>query len=61
VELRVVELKKRQVRVSNVTPLLVNAADFTLGGGIAELQKIAGLSAIATAVPVTVDLVFNKK
>jgi len=41
-------------------PVLVNASDFGLGAGIVALQEIAGLNSISTAVPVTVNLVFDK-
>ncbi len=41
-------------------PVLVNASDFGLGAGIVALQEIAGLSSISTAVPVTVNLVFDR-
>lgn len=40
-------------------PVIINAADFGLGAGIAALQKIAGLQSISSAVPVTVHLVFG--
>ena len=47
--------------VSTVRPILISAADFGLEGGVAALQKIAGLEAIAAVVPVSVDLKFVKK
>ena len=47
--------------VSTVRPILISAADFGLEGGVAALQKIAGLQAIAAVVPVSVDLKFVKK
>lgn len=39
-------------------PLVVNAADFGLVGGIEALREVAGLASIGTAVPVTAHLVF---
>ncbi len=48
------------VTVSSLSPLIVNAADFTVTDGIAQLQKLAGLSAIATAVPVSYSLTLKK-
>ncbi|MDG1770527.1 MAG: YceI family protein [Luminiphilus sp.] len=47
--------------VSTVRPILISAADFGLEGGVSALQKIAGLEAIATVVPVSIDLKFVKK
>ena len=47
--------------VSTVRPILISAADFGLEDGVAALQKIAGLEAIAAVVPVSVDLKFVKK
>lgn len=47
--------------VSTVRPILISAADFGLEGGVAALQKIAGLEAIAAVVPVSIDLKFVKK
>ncbi len=47
--------------VSTVRPILISAADFGLEGGVAALQKIAGLEAIAAVVPVSVDLKLVKK
>jgi polyisoprenoid-binding protein YceI len=41
-------------------PVLVNASDFGLAAGIVALQEIAGLNSISTAVPVTVNLVFDR-
>lgn len=39
--------------VSTRMPVLIQAEDFGLGKGITQLREIAGLKAIATAVPVT--------
>ncbi len=40
-------------------PIVVKAADFKLAAGIEALRNIAGLKAIATAVPVNATLVFS--
>ncbi|MFK7975332.1 MAG: YceI family protein [Halioglobus sp.] len=48
-----------RIRVMTSRPVLINAADFSLVSGIAALQKVAGLKSIATAVPVTFQLVFE--
>ena len=45
---------------TSATPILINAADFKLDGGIGKLQELAKLPSIATAVPVNFTLVFLK-
>jgi polyisoprenoid-binding protein YceI len=49
---------ERRLRVFSAQPVLINAADFGLVEGLAALQKVAGLQSIATAVPVTLQLLF---
>ena len=51
---------EERIQVFTSRPVIVNAADFGLEAGIAALQKVAGLNAISTAVPVTVHLVFTR-
>ncbi len=51
---------ENRLRVLSASPLLINAADFDLVAGIAALQEVAGLQAISTAVPVTLQLQFVK-
>jgi polyisoprenoid-binding protein YceI len=51
---------EERIQVFTTRPVIVNAADFGLEAGIAALQKVAGLNAISTAVPVTVHLVFRR-
>ena len=46
------------IEVTTLAPLVVNAADFDLTGGIAKLQEVAALNSISTAVPVSARLVF---
>jgi hypothetical protein len=46
--------------VATTEPIVVNAADFELGAGIAKLQELAGLDSISTAVPVSARLVFRQ-
>ena len=48
------------LQVFTAQPVIINAADFGLAGGISALQAVAGLDAISTAVPVTVHLVFTR-
>lgn len=47
------------LQVSLAEPILIDAAMFGLAEGIGTLQEIAGLASIATAVPVTAQLVFR--
>ena len=49
------------VTVSSLSPVLVQAEDFGLAGGVLELTKIAGLMYIPTTVPVSFSLVFEKQ
>lgn len=51
---------EERIQVFTTRPVIVNAADFGLEAGIAALQKVAGLNAISTAVPVSVHLVFTR-
>ena len=51
---------KNRLYVFSASPLLINSADFGLSAGVAALQKIAGLDAIGSAVPVTLQLQFVK-
>jgi polyisoprenoid-binding protein YceI len=46
------------LRVLSAHPVLINAADFGLDIGVAALRDVAGLKAISSAVPVTLQLVF---
>jgi polyisoprenoid-binding protein YceI len=46
--------------VSSFSPVIINSADFGVTDGVMQLQKLAGLPSIATAVPVTFALSFNK-
>lgn len=57
--MQVVKLASGGIAVSTEQPLLVKVEDFGLAGGIEALREIAGLSSIATAVPVTANLVFR--
>ncbi len=58
-KLQLVKLGAKKILVTTQLPLVVNAADFDLVGGIDQLKEVAALPAIATAVPVSVSLVFK--
>ena len=52
--------KNNTLRVITSYPILIATEDFNLTAGVASLQKIAGLDAISSIVPVSLDLVFLK-
>jgi len=56
----VVRLANGGLMVSSRAPVIVNAADFGLEGGIEALRDAAKLPSIATAVPVSFVLVFTR-
>lgn len=47
--------------VASFSPIIINSEDFKVTEGIMQLQKLAGLPSIATAVPVTFALTFKKQ
>ncbi len=51
-------LGQNLVSVASAEPVLVNAADFALDGGIAQLSEAVGNIGITPIVPVTFDLAF---
>ncbi len=53
-------LTGKRILVHGISPVIVSAGDFGLAGGIEKLREIAGLPAIATAVPVCFNLVFER-
>jgi polyisoprenoid-binding protein YceI len=56
----IVKLRGGKLLVSTIHPILINGADFGLEKGIEALMKIAKLNAISSAVPVTLNLVFDE-
>ena len=48
------------VHVATVAPIMLNAEDFNLAGGLMTLREIASLRSISNAVPVTFFLTFTK-
>ncbi len=50
----------KQILVSSIKPIIINAADYNMEEGVKKLQELAKLSSIATAVPVSFSLTFNK-
>ena len=51
-----VSVTDQGVSAATTQPILLNAAEFGLEGGVAALQEIAGLNAISRVIPVTVAL-----
>ncbi len=47
------------LHVYSAKPIVLNAGDFGLAGGIEKLREVAGLSTISTAVPVSFNLLFT--
>ena len=58
-ELQVVKLSDDKLLVSTLKPVIVDANNFAMVAGINKLQELASLPSIATAVPVTVNLLFS--
>jgi len=48
------------MRAMTSQPLIIKAGDFGLDGGIEALREVAGLKAISTAVPVSLNLSFKE-
>lgn len=57
--LNIYKLSPQRILVSSAAPVVVQAADFGLDGGVEALREIAGLNAVSQAVPVTFSLVFE--
>jgi polyisoprenoid-binding protein YceI len=60
-DVRVVKLTKNRVMAVSLKPVIVNADDFKLSGGIEKLREIANLPSISSAIPVTFNLVFSQQ
>lgn len=58
-EITVVKLQDNRWLISSAKPVILNASDFNMIDGINTLRELAGLSSIATAIPVTFELVFS--
>lgn len=58
---RVTALAGGGFQVVNRAPVVINAAEFGMQAGVQALQAVAKLNAIATQVPVSFQLVFEKQ
>lgn len=60
-DVRVTKLSPSSILVQSTAPVLVNAADFDLEGGVEVLRTLAGLDVISLAVPVSFNLLFTSE
>jgi polyisoprenoid-binding protein YceI len=60
-KLRVVRSSATQMSVTTRAPIVVDAVQFGLKGGVESLREVMGLSFIATSVPVSLQLVLSEK
>jgi polyisoprenoid-binding protein YceI len=60
-KLRVMRLGASQLSVATRTPIVVDAAQFGLKGGVEALREVMGLSFLATSAPVSLQLVLAEK
>lgn len=58
--IKVVALKNNKYLAVSLKPVVINASQFNLVKGIQKLQHVAKLPSIATAVPVSFSLTFEK-
>ena len=59
-DLVVTRIGADKVLVETSKPVIVNAGDFALEGGVEKLRELANLPAITPAVPVTFSIVFTR-
>lgn len=59
-ELAISKLSDGRIVVNTVAPILVNAVNFKLEGGVAKLKDLAKLQRIELVVPVTFLVTLNK-
>lgn len=50
----------KEVLVSSLKPIFINAADYGMEEGVLKLKELAKLTALITVVPVNFSLTFNK-
>lgn len=58
-KVNVYKTKDGRLMVSTLEPVLVNAEQFGMSGGVSKLMELANLPAISTVAPVTFSLVFT--
>jgi polyisoprenoid-binding protein YceI len=57
----VLKTNSGQLQVNTVEPILVNAEQFGMAGGVAKLMEVVNLPALASVAPVTFSLTFTDK
>jgi polyisoprenoid-binding protein YceI len=57
----ITRLDEHRFQVVTLSPLVINAADFGLAPGVAQLRKLAGLKSIGLSVPVGAVLIFASR
>lgn len=57
----ITRLDEHRFQVVTLSPVVVNAADFGLAPGVAQLRKLAGLNSIGLSVPVGAVLIFASR
>ena len=60
-KLRVVRLGNDAMMVTTRAPIVVNANDYGMRGGVEAMREVMGLNFLASAAPVTFALVLNEK
>ena len=53
--------KSGDLTLASFTPVIINSGDFGVTEGVKQLQELAGLPSIATAIPVSFALTLNKQ
>ncbi len=57
----ITRLSGNQLAVAGLQPILLNTDDFALAEGVEKLRAVVGLANISPIVPVTVNLIFEKR
>ncbi len=59
-ELNIVKLAGDKIKISSVSPIIINAGQFALAQGVEALREVAGLPSINPNVVVTFSLVYQQ-
>ena len=57
----ITRLSGNQLAVAGLQPILLNTDDFALAEGVEKVRAEVGLATISPIVPVTVNLIFEKR
>ena len=61
IDMAVARLSDTRVLVASRKPLIINAGQFDLLGGVEKLREVVGLPSISPAVPVSFVLAFDSQ